>query len=49
MPTTSNPDIHCLQCGEPLSLSGHCWQHGYPPMDPKQNAKLQQRDRLDQT
>jgi hypothetical protein len=33
-----NPDTHCQACGEPLSLYGHCWQHDWPPMDPKQDA-----------
>jgi len=39
MPTTPNPDTHCETCGEPLSIHGHCWQHHYPPMDPKQDVK----------
>jgi hypothetical protein len=38
MPTTPNPETHCTTCGEPLSTYGHCWQHHYPPMDPKQDA-----------
>jgi hypothetical protein len=32
-----NPETHCLDCGEPLSEYGHCWQHHYPPMDPAQD------------
>jgi hypothetical protein len=35
-----NPDTHCTTCGEPLSLFGHCWQHDYPPMDPKQDPPI---------
>lgn len=37
MPTTLNPDTHCLDCGEPLSEYSHCWQHHWPPMDPAQD------------
>jgi hypothetical protein len=33
-----NPETHCAQCHEPLSLYSHCWQCEYPPMDPKQQA-----------
>jgi len=39
MPQPLNPDTHCTACGEPLSVFGHCWQHDYPPMDPKQDAE----------
>jgi hypothetical protein len=35
------PDTHCTTCGELLSLFGHCRQHDYPPMDPKQDAITQ--------
>jgi hypothetical protein len=38
MPTNPNPDTHCTTCGEILSVYGHCWQHDYPPMDPKQDV-----------
>ena len=38
MPTQPNPDTHCPECHEPLSEYGHCWQHHWPPMDPKQDA-----------
>ena len=37
MPTSPNPETRCPDCGELLSLYGHCWQHHYPPMDPAQD------------
>jgi hypothetical protein len=40
MPTNPNPETHCQTCHEPLSEFGHCWQHDYPPMDPKQDASI---------
>jgi hypothetical protein len=35
-----NPDTHCITCGEPLSIFYHCWQHDYPPMDPRDDAAV---------
>jgi hypothetical protein len=36
-----NPDTHCLDCGEVLSIYSHCWRCHWPPMDPKQDAITQ--------
>ena len=40
MPTSPNPETHCTSCGELLSIYGHCWQHDWPPMDPREDAAV---------